>query len=379
MPQYQRSSSARKKRDLRIDACRGFALIMILIDHISGNTLAQYTMWNFGFCDAADLFVFLSGYSVWLAYGRKIEQPGPLGGWMQGLRKITRRWLTIYIYQFLTVLICVMIVREWLFLFNGPEDFIEPVLTDSWTWLSSFAMLQSLPQNFNILPLYSVLLALTPAIIALYRVKPSLLLIVSIALWLCANMFSKFNFHNDLDPNGWYFNPFGWQFIFVIGMLLAVVIGREGGFLRRNRSLKFAAIAFLIFAFFQNFPWEDWYLPSLRPFASLPFNEKTPLSPWRCLDVISIMYLVLSIKTVSTWTASFIGRFLALFGRHSLDVFCFGTIATIVSGLFLESFGSTILNQFSANALVFLVALLVALFKDGRKFTFPRLTILRQN
>jgi hypothetical protein len=54
-----------------IDFWRGFALLTIFIDHLPDNVFQQMTYGNFGLSDAAELFVFLSGASVALAYGTR--------------------------------------------------------------------------------------------------------------------------------------------------------------------------------------------------------------------------------------------------------------------------------------------------------------------
>src|SRR3979411_1174604 len=57
-----------RDRDERVDFFRGVALIFIFIDHIPGNTFAKFPLSNFGFADAAEIFVLLAGYAAFLAY-----------------------------------------------------------------------------------------------------------------------------------------------------------------------------------------------------------------------------------------------------------------------------------------------------------------------
>ena len=47
-----------------VDFWRGFALVTIFIDHVPGLLYSQYTMTNYSLSDAADLFVFLAGWSM---------------------------------------------------------------------------------------------------------------------------------------------------------------------------------------------------------------------------------------------------------------------------------------------------------------------------
>jgi hypothetical protein len=50
-----------RKRVPEVDFWRGFALVVILIDHVPHNILDLFTPQNFGFSDAAEGFIFLSG------------------------------------------------------------------------------------------------------------------------------------------------------------------------------------------------------------------------------------------------------------------------------------------------------------------------------
>jgi hypothetical protein len=99
----------RLPRDLRVDALRGLALIMIFIDHIPDNTLALLTLHNFGFSDAAELFVLLSGFSSMVAYGSAFDRDGVL----VGLRRVYLRCLRIYLFQAMLLLVVLVMVAAW--------------------------------------------------------------------------------------------------------------------------------------------------------------------------------------------------------------------------------------------------------------------------
>ena len=73
-------------RDHRIDFFRGLALVFIFWDHIPGNPLANLTVRNFGFSDAAEIFVFLAGYAAVLAYGKVARRDG----WLVACVRILR-------------------------------------------------------------------------------------------------------------------------------------------------------------------------------------------------------------------------------------------------------------------------------------------------
>src|SRR5947209_15498728 len=61
-------------RDIRLDLFRGLALWFIFIDHIPGNSVGQFTLRAFGFSDATEIFVFISGYTAALVYGRAMRE-----------------------------------------------------------------------------------------------------------------------------------------------------------------------------------------------------------------------------------------------------------------------------------------------------------------
>src|SRR5437764_8383708 len=86
-----------------IDFWRGFALLTIFIDHAPENIFQRLTHGNFGFSDAADLFVFLSGASVALAYG----SPFFPGETTAAIRAVFRRALTLYCGQLLLSLLTI--------------------------------------------------------------------------------------------------------------------------------------------------------------------------------------------------------------------------------------------------------------------------------
>ena len=85
--------SASSARDPRIDFLRGVALLTIFIDHVPGNFLGTLTVRNFGFADAAELFVLLAGVSSTLAYGKQFERVGA----GRALRRVAGRCLRIYL------------------------------------------------------------------------------------------------------------------------------------------------------------------------------------------------------------------------------------------------------------------------------------------
>src|SRR6201984_2159314 len=80
-------------RDLRIDACRGIALWWIFLNHIPNNIGSWLTLRNYGFSDAAEIFMFVSGVTCALAYGKAWRYEG----WTGLIGRTLRRSWDIYV------------------------------------------------------------------------------------------------------------------------------------------------------------------------------------------------------------------------------------------------------------------------------------------
>src|SRR4030095_16618088 len=108
------------KRIDGIDFWRGLALLMIFIEHVPENVFQHVTQQNFGFSDAAELFVFLSGVSVALAYGTRFFA----GETLRAVRAVLRRAFTIYWVQILISLLIIAIFAGAAALWND-NDLLE--------------------------------------------------------------------------------------------------------------------------------------------------------------------------------------------------------------------------------------------------------------
>src|SRR5215475_10403831 len=92
-------------RDLRIDFFRGLALYMILVDHVVADPISKFTYQRFGFSDAAEIFVFLSGISCGIVYSRELKR-----GWLGFMTKIARRTVLIYVYYVLSSILVILLI-----------------------------------------------------------------------------------------------------------------------------------------------------------------------------------------------------------------------------------------------------------------------------
>jgi hypothetical protein len=350
------AGSSESKRDPRIDFLRGAALLTIFVDHVPGNFLATLTVRNFGFSDAAELFVLLAGFSAMIAYGRVFEQAGA----GMGLRRVGARCLRIYLVQVSLLLTTLAIVQFWISNFGLEPGKIRPLLHGV-AGVAHGLVLHALPASLNILPLYIVLLAIFPLLWLGVRHCPAPTLAASGLLWLGANLYPGINLPNWMDGQGWFFNPFAWQFLFAIGVLCARIYNGHGRSLPVAPSLRLACVAYLAFALLAAAPWTNW------GFGSSLFDfdlNKTNLSPLRLINVLAFAYVAMC----SPWFARLVRwrglQFITTCGRHSLEVFAVGTLIALIGRLSFRTFGITLGTQALVTCLGFGAMIGAALLLD---------------
>src|SRR5258708_14639561 len=176
--------AAPAKRIDGIDFWRGFALLTIFIDHMPESIFQHVTQKNFGFSDAAELFVFLSGVSVALAYGTRFFD----GETVVAVRAVLRRAFTLYWVQLLISLLIIALFVGAAALWHDDdllEDADAGVSYPLQTIAAILALLHQL-ENANILPLYIALLSMTPLLLVLARRDAPLMLAASAGLYLAA-------------------------------------------------------------------------------------------------------------------------------------------------------------------------------------------------
>jgi hypothetical protein len=150
-------------RDLRLDLFRGIALWLIFLDHIPSNLVAWITIRNYGFSDATEIFVFVSGYTAAFVYGRQMRERG----FVIASAQILRRAWQIYVAH---VFLFAIYLAEITYLANSFENPLYAEETNILDFLKQpdATIIQALllkfkPANMDVLPLYIVLLLLFPS------------------------------------------------------------------------------------------------------------------------------------------------------------------------------------------------------------------------
>ncbi len=327
------------------------ALLFIFVDHVPGNELARFTLRNFGFSDAAEVFVLLAGFSAVLAYGRAFESEG----FRAGAARVLDRVRDLYVWHIGLVIVCALGLTLAASLFGnamyvrniGVHVFAE----DPGRAAILTATLVNQPNMLNILPLYIVLLLFwLPLVLWLLPRQPWLALVLSTAVWALANIL-ELNLPSHQHPKGWVFNPFAWQLLVTIGALTAHYSRRAA--IPCSRALLWLAIGYVGFAFLVAAPWTQ--IPGLESARILPADllgtvNKTYLSPWRLAHVVALGYLVMTLLAPqSGWLTRAWATGVGRCGRHSLEIFCLGTVLSLVGWVILVEAGDGFVLQILVN------------------------------
>jgi len=310
-----------------VDFWRGFALVTIFVNHIPGIFYARFTHAKLSLSDAAEIFVFLAGWALrYMTRSRQrpiLHQAQRLGG----------RAAKLYAAHIFTTVIAIAILAASATLLAKPElltwhhagtlfDELGP--SHLGLWLLTFQL-----DFFNILPLYVILMIAAPIFLVVDRYSPYALLLLSVIVYL-VTLATPIRIPTWPLDGQWFFNPLAWQLVFVLGFLLARDDG-PGDYVRRHiviirwLSLPVVLISALIV-------WNGWSPDRTAvPEPQLFFvSDKTYAAPMRLVQFLALVAVVTAIYPLIKRAVPAVVEFLSLLGRHSLPVFCVGSLLSLV-------------------------------------------------
>ena len=366
------------ERDFRLDLFRGIALWLIFLDHIPSNAVSWITIRNYGFSDATEIFVFISGYTAAFVYGRAMQ----VRGFIIASARVLKRVWQIYVAHVFLFAIYLAEISYISHSFDNPlfteEMGILDFLKQPDVTIIQALLLKFKPVNMDVLPLYIVLLAgFAPALWLLLRM-PSIALVLSAVLY---SLMWEFDWNWPAYPNGtWAFNPFAWQLLFVFGAWCAL-----GGAQRLKRWIDSpvmlgVAILYIAFAFAIAMTWYfarlGVYVPKIVSELIYPIDKAN-------LDVLRIVHF-LSLAIITVWL---VPRDLPILksklmwppiicGQHSLEIFCFSVFLSFAGHFVFTELSNRIPVQFAVSfvgiaAMVGVAALLSWYKRSEREGTRP--------
>jgi hypothetical protein len=358
------------ERELRLDLFRGLALWLIFIDHLPVNVLTWFTLRNYGFSDATEIFIFISGYTAAFVYGRAMDERGFV---VASARVLKRAW-QIYVAHIFLFTIFLAEISYVATRFQNPlyaeEMNILDFLKSPDVTIVQALLLRFRPVNMDVLPLYIVLMAFFPPVLWLLRKKADLALALSVALYMVT---WEFELALPSYPDGtWFFNPYAWQLLFVFGAWCAL-----GGADRMSRILRAKvtiglAVGYLLCAFFVTLTWHfprlDFLIPDAVQRLMYPIS-KTDLDVLRFAHFLALASLTVyfiprdwpGLKSAWLWP-------MIVCGQHSLEIFCVGVFLAFAGQFAIVELGGSAWIHFviSVTGIVLMcaAALLLAWYKS---------------
>lgn len=356
-----------KLRDPRLDVFRGLGMFIILIAHIPQNNLASWIPARFGYSDAADLFVFCSGMASAFAFASLFEKRG----WLLGAARIVHRTWQVYWAHIGSFVVIVSIAATMDHL-RGGDFYVTERLNLAGFFdagagnLARLATLRLVPDYFDILPMYLVLLAMIPLVMglrALHRAAPFALVL---GLWLAAFVWGV-NFTGRPGPDPvWYFNPLGWQLVFFTGFAFA------RGWIAAppvNAWLTGLCAAFIIACApiscgaeplcHSGYAASRW-LASLNDFLH-PLADKTNYGPLRFAHFLATAYLAYALAGPrGSRLRAPVFETLRRVGQQTLAVFLAGLALAQIGGMLIDVMGATWAPTLLVNALGIAALIIVA-------------------
>jgi hypothetical protein len=325
------------ERDLRLDLMRGIGQWMVFLDHIPYDIVSWLTLRNYGFSDAAEFFVFISGYTAGFVYGPAMAH----GQVLAATKRLLKRAWQLYVAHIFLFLFLVAQISRAARRFDNPmygnEYNIFLFLEHPDVMIGQALALKFKPVDLDVLPLYIVLVLALPAILWGLIKLPRWTLLGSAVLYVLARVF---DWNLPSFPGGnWYFNPFAWQLLFVFGVWCGLNRAAEIAAFLRSRTVLILAVAWIVFSFLIVMTWHVPLLESLIPKSLIRVIypiDKSDLDMFRLIHFLALA--VVFVRYVPRdWPAlrSKLLRPLILVGQNSLPMFCLGVFLSFAAHWFL--------------------------------------------
>lgn len=349
----------RSGRDLRIDACRGIALWCIFLDHVPNNIGSWLTLRNYGFSDTAEVFMFLSGVTCALAYGKASR----CDGWATVVSRTLWRSWDIYAAFLLLTLACAIMV----YLAGGgriaDESNTRILLEQPGAALAHAAILQYRPVNSDVLPLFVIYHLLFAPLLWLMLRMPNVMLGASLFLYALVHVFG---WSVPAWPNNvWFFNPLAWQLLVVLGAW-CVIEGKAFWPWVTSRTALAIAILYLVFGLTIALSWSIRPLILQRLAELVYLLDKSTLAPLRLLHFVALAILVAWVLPRDwRWLTSPVMRGAIRCGENSLAIYCLGVLLALAGHMVLIDISDRLAMQITLSLAGILVMIAAATFLNS--------------
>ena len=340
---------------------------MIFLDHIPHDVVGWLTLRNYGFSDAAEFFVFISGYLVGWIYAPVVRG----GLFLAAVKRLWKRAGQMYVAHIMLFLIFTAQIARTARRFDNPmyenEFNVFNFLQHPDVLIGQAMTLRYKPVNLDVLPLFITLVLAAPFMVWCLVRRPNLTLLGSIVLYVLSRWFD-WNIASYPPGTTWYFNPFCWQLMFVFAAWCGLgEIEKYAKWVWSKAALTIAA-AWILFAFFIVMTWHSAFLESLVPkwmIKAIYPIDKTDLDMLRFTHFLALATFV-TLLIPRRWKplSSTPLRPVILCGQHSLPIFCIGVLLSFSAHWVLTQYTKGVWEQLAVSAAGVLIMIGIAFFLD---------------
>ncbi len=370
------------QRDPRLDFFRGLGMFIIYLAHTPWNSWTLWIPARFGFSDATEIFVFCSGVASSIAFYKVFERQG----WLMGTARVGFRvWQVYWAHIGLFVAVAALVAGVDI-AFDRGETYRNSLnlmlfFNDPSALLPAYLTLSYVPNYFDILPMYLVILLLMPLVVALGRLDPRAAMGFVVVTWAVGLTGALDLPAEPWSDRTWFFNPFGWQLVFYTGFAIGL------GWIKPPKPSKPLVVGCILvlvltmpIAWYRARAFLD-FLPLMEWWSEIkPLRDKTHFGILRYLHFLALAYLAWIAAGERGHRLMAVRRLRPLVdvvrkvGQQSLAVFLLSMFLARVSGMVMDWANSelgterhdliTALVNLTGFAIIVLVAYTVAWFKS---------------
>jgi hypothetical protein len=314
-----------KARDNRIDSVRGVLLVVMTIDHLGG-WVTRLTNESLGYVSALEGFIFLSGFMFSVAYGGDLDQP------RRFLTRVAHRAWTIYRYQLLLLLLLPLLALSVVYR-SAEANWVQPYFSAPESYFGLGLLLMHQPVYMDILPLYLLFIALSPAVLfALHRGWVKSVFAATVLVWVAGQEYRPIA-HTvfflcpqcRLGPEF----PMAWQLVWVAGLYAGYRYRTNDPIIPdRHRPVLAVAVLVAVVLFLERHLFID------LGFDAAVASDRLHVGWLRMLDFAALgIILVAWLRRVPRERGL---PWAALLGRYSIQVFTYHVALVYLLLPFLE-------------------------------------------
>jgi hypothetical protein len=311
--------------------------------------LSYVTYAPIGITTAAEVFIFLSGLTLGLAYQPVYQHRGYA---LLHARCAVRAW-QLFLLHVLALVMTVAVITLLPGLLGSDTESVRMsrAISTSNGMLARFATLRANPQYFDILPLYIVLLLALPPFFPLLNRSRAAGLAVAAAIYLGVQAVVASAGAGALPFSAsLYYNPLAWQLLFVSGLAVGVHRRLGGRLPGLSRGTVLAAIGMLLVlgAWYKGarvnalLGWygDTGFVAGEGVAYDVPLIDKPTLGPIRYVHFLVLTALVARwCPADAPWLRHRWAAPVVTCGRQALEVFVFGIVVTYAAGVAMQALG----------------------------------------